>query len=113
MHIRLFTVLALLAMAAAASAQEHIHAGHGQDHGAHATASGSMPLLGGLGPWSMPVTSHSRLAQMYFDQGLILAYAFNHDEATRSFQAAFDMDPSCAMCAWGIAYSVSPNINMP
>ncbi|HYD51363.1 MAG TPA: hypothetical protein VEA99_02000, partial [Gemmatimonadaceae bacterium] len=47
------------------------------------------------------------------DQGLRLAYAFNHEEAARSFTEATRLDPRCAMCWWGIAYAVGPNINMP
>ena len=46
-------------------------------------------------------TSNAR-AQQYFDQGLRLAYAFNHWEARRAFRAAQKLDPQCAMCYWGI-----------
>src|SRR5262249_49533116 len=51
--------------------------------------------------------------QRYFDQGLRLAYAFNHDEARRSFRKAQKLDPGCAMCAWGEALVLGPNINLP
>jgi tetratricopeptide (TPR) repeat protein len=50
-------------------------------------------------------------AQKYFDQGLLLAYAFNHAEAARSFYHATRLDPSCAMCYWGYAYVLGPNYN--
>lgn len=66
--------------------------------------------LGGL---SYPVTTASAEAQRYFDQGLMLAYGFNHAEARRSFQAAQRLDPSCAMCFWGEALVLGPNINAP
>jgi hypothetical protein len=55
----------------------------------------------------------SPIARKYFDQGLRLVYAFNHDEAIRAFQAAQKLDPSCAMCFWGEALALGPNINLP
>src|ERR1700722_6331927 len=61
------------------------------------------PLLKGMGTYSRKITTTSPLAQRYFDQGLLLLYGFNEDEATRSFQAAAEADPSCAMAYWGIA----------
>src|SRR5262249_39526670 len=58
-------------------------------------------------------TTKSELAQRYFDQGLTLIYGFNHAEAVRSFREAQRLDPSCAMCFWGEARSLGPNINKP
>ena len=85
-----------------------------QGHGAHATSSGGvMPILKGLGDWHHRVTTKSPEAQRYFDQGLRLTYGFNHDEAVRSFERAVQLDPDCAMCHWGIAYALGPNINLP
>src|SRR5581483_9232911 len=55
----------------------------------------------------------SELAQRYFDEGLILTYGFNHAEAVRSFQDAASVDPGCAICYWGIALALGPNINAP
>ena len=52
------------------------------------------------------------LAQRYFDQGLVLSYGFNHDEAVRSFEQAALLDPDLAMAWWGKAYAVGHNINM-
>ena len=72
----------------------------------------SVGLLSGLGSWAHPVTA-SQEAQRFFDQGLRLTYAFNHDEAVHSFEEAARLDPACAMCWWGIAYALGPNINMP
>src|SRR5262249_49164210 len=60
-----------------------------------------------------PITTRSKLAQRYFDQGLRLVYAFNHDEAARSFGEAARLDPDCAMAYWGIALARGPNINLP
>ncbi|MFN0006406.1 MAG: hypothetical protein ACKVXR_00750 [Planctomycetota bacterium] len=64
-----------------------------------------------LGRWSRPVSTRSREAQRWFDQGLALTFAFNHDEAIRSYQEAARLDPSCAMAWWGIAYCHGPHIN--
>ena len=71
------------------------------------------PLLRGLGKHHHPITTNWKLAQRYFDQGLILMYNFNHAEAIRSFQAAAQIDPDCAMAWWGVAYAEGPNINAP
>lgn len=71
------------------------------------------PLFNHLGNHHYPISTRSQLAQRYFDQGLILAYGFNHAEAARSFQEAANLDPSCAMCYWGLAYVLGPNINAP
>ena len=71
------------------------------------------PLYTDLGTLTYSVTSSVPQAQMYFDQGLRFTYAFNHAEAVRSFQAAQQLDPSCALCAWGEAYALGPNINAP
>ena len=70
-------------------------------------------LYEGLGGRHYPVTTSSSRAQQLFDQGLTLVYAFNHEEAIRSFRAAADIDPGFAMAYWGIAYSYGPNINRP
>ena len=70
-------------------------------------------LLTGLGDQHHPITTTSELAQRYFDQGLILVFGFNHDAAVRSFEAGLAEDPGCAMCAWGIALALGPNINAP
>jgi tetratricopeptide (TPR) repeat protein len=59
------------------------------------------------------VTTKDSLAQRYFDQGLRLTYAFNHAEAIRAFDEAARIDPECAMCYWGKALALGPNINAP
>lgn len=73
----------------------------------------SAPLFNNLGKLHHPVTTKSKEAQRYFDQGLTLLYGFNHHEAIRSFTAAATIDPECAMAYWGIAVSYGPNINAP
>jgi tetratricopeptide (TPR) repeat protein len=69
------------------------------------------PLFDNLGSLHHPITTTSEQAQRYFDQGLRLAYAFNHEEAIRSFEAATQQDPQAAMPYWGIALALGPNIN--
>src|SRR5687767_6365612 len=68
-------------------------------------------LLSGLGTHHHEITTKSPRAQRFFDQGLALAYAFNHPEAKRAFEEAARLDSSCAMCQWGIAFVLGPNIN--
>ncbi|VEP12558.1 conserved hypothetical protein [Hyella patelloides LEGE 07179] len=69
------------------------------------------PLFTGMGSHHHLITTKSPQAQRYFDQGLVLAYGFNHAEAARSFRQAIKLDPDCAMCNWGLAYVLGPNIN--
>ena len=64
-----------------------------------------------LGPYTRPVTTSSKEAQLWFDRGLLWCYGYNHDEAVRCFQKAAKYDPSCAMAHWGIAYAAGPNYN--
>lgn len=71
------------------------------------------PLYDNLGTLTDPITTAAPLAQRYFDQGLRLAYAFNHAEARRAFRMAQRLDPTCAMCFWGEALVLGPNINAP
>src|SRR6516164_9520678 len=70
-------------------------------------------LFEGLGEFHRRVTTSSPLAQQYFDQGMRFLWAFNHDEATRSFAKAAELDPACAACYWGVALTVGPNYNLP
>ena len=70
-------------------------------------------LYEGLGSYHRKISTRSHDAQRYFDQGMRLLWAFNHDESTRSFARALRFDPSCAMCAWGVALTVGPNYNVP
>jgi len=70
-------------------------------------------LMTGLGDLHHPVSTKNAEAQQFFDQGLRLIYAFNHDEAARSFQRASELDPKLAMAYWGIAEAVGPNYNDP
>jgi tetratricopeptide (TPR) repeat protein len=73
----------------------------------------SAVLFDNLGAHHRRVTTTSPEAQAYFDQGLRLLYGFNHDEATRSFARAAELDPACAMCFWGASLTLGPNYNVP
>jgi tetratricopeptide (TPR) repeat protein len=70
------------------------------------------PRLQNLGNHKFPVTTNSARAQLFINQGLMLAYGFNHAEAERSFHEAARLDPNCAMAYWGMALVMGPNINM-
>ncbi len=69
------------------------------------------PRLQNLGPHTFPVTTLSRDAQLFMNQGLNLAYGFNHAESGRSFREAARLDPDLAMAYWGQALVLGPNIN--
>jgi hypothetical protein len=71
------------------------------------------PLYRDLGSYHMPVSTRSLVAQQYFDQGVRLTYGFNHDEAIKAFREGARLDSTCAMCWWGVAYALGPNINVP
>jgi tetratricopeptide (TPR) repeat protein len=81
--------------------------------GEPAPAEPAVPLFEGTGPHHRPITTASGEAQRYFDQGLAFLYGFNHDEAIRSFARAAELDPTCAMAHWGVAYANGPHINNP
>lgn len=84
--------------------------------GPHGFATSHEPkpqLFDGMGDHSRIVTTSSPQAQAYFNQALVWTFAFNHDEAIRSFREGARLDPDCAMCWWGIALASGPHINNP
>ena len=83
-----------------------------QEHPAHAQPKPAT-LMTGLGDLHHPVSTKNPQAQQFFDQGLRLIYAFNHDEAARSFKRATSLDPKLAIAYWGVAEAVGPNYNDP
>jgi len=95
--------LCAVLLCAATAAQDHAH--HTQSH--------AVTLVTGLGDLHHPVSTHNPDAQKFFDQGLRFIYAFNHDEAARSFQHAAELDSKLAMAYWGVAEAVGPNYNDP
>lgn len=99
---RLVCVLVVFSVCVAAVGQHEMHPG-----------SKPATLMSGLGDLHHPVSTSNPQAQQFFDQGLRLIYAFNHDEAGHSFQRAAELDPKLAMAYWGIAEAVGPNYNDP
>ena len=71
------------------------------------------PLFTNLGTLQYDITTKSPKAQKYFNQGLRLIFAFNHEEAIASFEKAARLDPEAAMAYWGSALALGPNINLP
>ncbi len=69
------------------------------------------PVFEGLDGIDLKISTSNTEAQKYFNQGLMLAYGFNHAEAARSFYQGTREDPDCAMCYWGFAYVLGPNYN--
>ena len=113
---RIWLVTAALMGTAAGMLRAQDNASH--DHGmamapADSSAGGRTPIYDNLGSYHMAVTTRSPVAQQYFDQGLRLTYGFNHDEAIKSYTEGIREDSTCAMCWWGIAYALGPNINLP
>lgn len=106
-HLTVLAALLLFEVAGVQAAPEHGGAA------VQATESTQVPLYQDLGEHHYRITTDRPLAQQYFDQGLRLYYAFNHQEAIRSFEQGTRIDPNCAMCYWGIALAYGPNINAP
>src|SRR5215471_470660 len=98
---------ALLA-AACAHSPGHMHGEHGGP-----VADQPAQLFDDLGSLHHAISTQVADAQRYFDQGLRLVYAFNHDESIRSFRACAALDPRSAMCEWGVALASGPHINTP
>ncbi|MGH7336552.1 MAG: hypothetical protein ACREI7_03145, partial [Myxococcota bacterium] len=101
-----------LAVAAVAVASS-VAAAPGQGHGAATGERSAPPLFDDLGSYHRAVTTASESVQAYFDQGLRLLFAFNLEEAQRSFEEAAARDPRCAACWWGLGMSLSPHYNLP
>ncbi|MFY9559738.1 MAG: hypothetical protein WAQ52_05855 [Terriglobales bacterium] len=99
----LLSVVAAVCLGGVVAAQEHNMAAHSRP----------VTLVTGLGDLHHPASTSNAQAQEFFDQGLRFIYAFNHDEAARSFQKAAELDPKFAMAYWGIAEAVGPNYNDP
>ncbi len=85
----------------------------GQHGHAPAKAPAPVTLEAGLGDIDHPVSTNNPEAQKFFNQGLAYAYAFNHEEAVRSFKQAAQLDPQLAMAYWGVALALGSNYNVP
>ena len=77
------------------------------------TPSSTVPLYTDLGSHHTSISTKVPATQQYFDHGLRFVYGFNHAEAIRSFKQAAALDPTCAMCYWGIALASGPHVNAP
>lgn len=78
---------------------------------AAAATPGELPIRDGLGPRRLEVTTSSEAAQASFDQGHAWLMGFNHFLAAAYFRQTQAADPTCAMCYWGEALALGPNIN--
>ncbi len=87
-------------------------AAFGQHSHAPAQPPAPVTLEAGLGDINHPVTTNNAEAQKFFNQGLAYVYAFNHEEAVKSFKQAAQLDPNLAMAYWGIALSMGSNYNV-
>jgi tetratricopeptide (TPR) repeat protein len=114
---RIAAALAILALAAPLFAQSNPSTGGSHVHYAEPPAQGASPTgalaprLQNLGAHAFPVSTRNRQAQLFINQGLNLAYAFNHAEARRAFREAARLEPKLAMAYWGQALVLGPNIN--
>jgi tetratricopeptide (TPR) repeat protein len=113
--LRLITLVLTLGQTAGAVAADSSAAAHGMTHVPDTIAAWAhgAHLFSGLGDFHRAITTDVPTAQQYFDQGMRFLWAFNHDEATRSFAKAAELDPTCAACYWGVALTVGPNYNVP
>jgi len=100
--MRLPLLVVALTLACPAASAQHRHA---------AAPAADVRLMEGLGEFRLPVRTSVPEAQRFFDQGVILVYGFNHDEAARAFRRAAELDPQMAMAQWGLALALGPNYN--
>jgi tetratricopeptide (TPR) repeat protein len=98
---------------AAAQVPIHKHYADAEEHDHPAPFGALAPRLQNVGKHTFPVTTTSEQAQRFMNQGLNLAYGFNHAEAGRAFAEAARLDPDLAMAYWGQAFVLGPNINAP
>jgi len=101
----LINALAALVLCGSISAQQHSMP--------NPPAPKKATLMSGLGDLHHPISTSNPEAQKFFDQGMRLIYAFNHQEAAGSFERAAELDPKMAMAYWGLAEAVGPNYNDP
>ena len=107
-------VVVLLAAARASGQAPAAPAGHvhyTEPPQAASPAGALAPRLQNLGTHVFPVSTRNAQAQRFMNQGMNLAYAFNHAEARRAFREAARLDPKLAMAHWGQALVLGPNIN--
>jgi tetratricopeptide (TPR) repeat protein len=106
-------ILAATVSGRAAGQETHHHVAEATLVSGQTPEGAETPIYDNLGTYHMAITTASPIAQEYFDQGLRLTYGFNHDEAVKSFREGIRADSTCAMCYWGVANALGPNINLP
>lgn len=70
-----------------------------------------MVMVDGFGTGGFAIDTANPEAQAWFNHGVRLRWAFEHKESVRAFRKARLLDPTCAMCAWGEAWALGPNLN--
>jgi tetratricopeptide (TPR) repeat protein len=70
-----------------------------------------MVMVDGFGDGGFLIDTTSPESQAWFNHGIRLRWAFEHAESVRAFRKARLLDPTCAMCAWGEAWALGPNLN--
>jgi tetratricopeptide (TPR) repeat protein len=112
-HLPASLAFILAATLCPAQAPNHVHYAPSPDAAKPAPSGAVAPRLQDLGDHVFPVTTKTPQARLFINQGVNLAYGFNHAEAARSFREAARLDPECAMAYWGEALVLGPNINVP
>src|SRR3954464_5517898 len=98
--VHMCVVLLMLGTGLLAVQTAHDHSG--------ASSTTASALLPGMGSHRHPIATRNPQAQQFFDQGLVLGFGFNHDEAARSFRRATQLDPEAVMPWWGLAWALGP-----
>src|ERR1700674_3066083 len=112
-RLSLVLASAVLAAACGGAAPNPLPAAPDSAHASRATpAPGGSQLMAGLGDHHHSIHTSNPEAQKFFDQGMALAFGFNHEAAIRSFDRSAELDPKAAMPHWGRAWALGPNYNM-
>ncbi|WP_374566613.1 tetratricopeptide repeat protein [Nitrosomonas sp.] len=110
-YINVFIAIAMVLMVACSSTKNPPFPSQSANAGSWSGKTG-VKLLADIGGYQYTITTRNPVAQAYFNQGLIMSFAFNHNEAVRAFLAAQQLDEACAMCYWGEALALGPNMNV-
>jgi tetratricopeptide (TPR) repeat protein len=112
---RILPLAFLVAAAVCVSAQNepgsHKHYEHSKEADQPGPNGEIAPRLQNLGSHTFAVSTKHAGAQRFIDQGINLAFSFNHAESRRAFREAARLDPDLAMAHWGQALVLGPNIN--
>jgi tetratricopeptide (TPR) repeat protein len=115
LHPTAYVVVIATALASVPATAVQVSKSAGCPPAVRIVEAGALPVsnarLLAFGSYRGPQASHNVEAQRFFDQGLVLGWGFNFAEAVRSFRAAAQLDPECALCRWGIAWALGPSVN--